>query len=187
MAMGTSLATRRLAVTKSRASVRYVSQFLGLALCLVLPGTNSRAKQECKASLTEQDVASIKAVIETYRTTWLAGDTEGVLNTLTEDAVLLPPHAGSPVVGRAAIRQYWWPDGAKPAKITKLNISVEQVGGDSTIGYARGRDEVAWSAEDNGTMKDYAVAGIYLNVMRKLPDGSWRVSHHMWDNVVNQK
>jgi uncharacterized protein (TIGR02246 family) len=174
-------------VTKSYASLRYASQFLGLAFSLVLSGTISRAKPECKATLSKQDAASIKAAIDAYRTSWLAGDAEGVLNTFTEDAVLLPPHAGSPVVGRAAIRKYWWPEGATPAKITKLNITFEQVGGDSMIGYARGRDEVAWSVEEDSTTKTYALAGIYLNVMRKLPDGSWRISHHMWDDALNQK
>ncbi len=35
---------------------------------------------------------------------------------------------------------------------------------------------------EDGAAKTYGHPGTYLNVLRKLPDGSWRISHHMWDD-----
>src|SRR5262249_36069096 len=82
----------------------------------------------------------VRAVLETYRTSWLRGDAEGVLGTFTSDAVLLPAHGAGPVVGMEAIRRYWWPAGAPPTTITRLEITVEQIGGDCRLAYAQGRD-----------------------------------------------
>ncbi len=83
-----------------------------------------------KSALTEHDRTSIRNVIEKYRTSWLAGDAEGVMSTFTEDAVLLPAQGSAPVVGREAIRKYWWPAGAPPTTVTKLNITYEEMGGE---------------------------------------------------------
>jgi uncharacterized protein (TIGR02246 family) len=146
----------------------------------------THAKARRSATLSEQDVAAIRAIIEAYRTSWLAGDEQAVLKTLTDDAVLLPHHGDAPVVGRSAITKFWWPDGAPPTKITKLIITIDEVGGDCSVAYARGRDEVSWSIEERGTTKTYGNAGYYLNILRKLPDGTWHISHHMWDDPATQ-
>jgi uncharacterized protein (TIGR02246 family) len=133
-------------------------------------------------ALSRADVDAIRAVIEAYRTAWLRGDAQGVLGTLTPDAVLLPAHGASPVVGTAAITRYWWPPDAPPTKITKLEITVENVQGEGRIASAYGYDDVEWTQGEGGATKTRGHAGTYLNVMRKLPDGSWRISRHMWDD-----
>lgn len=153
---------------------------VGIGLLALSPAGLAQADHS-KSALTEQDRTAIRSVIEKYRTSWLAGDAEGVMSTLTEDAVLLPAQGSAPVVGREAIRKYWWPAGSPPTTITKLNITYEEIGGECGTAYARGRDEVGWTIEENGAKKSYGNSGTYLNVMKRLPDGSWRISHHMWD------
>lgn len=137
--------------------------------------------EECGANLTEQDKSSIQATIEKYRASWLRGDREAVLDTFTDDGVVLPAQGAAALVGRSAIRNYWWPEGVTPPKITKLDITYENIGGDCRIAYVYGRDEVGWTVQNRDMAESHASSGTYLNVMKKLPDGSWRISHHMWD------
>jgi len=142
----------------------------------------SPASSEC-ASLSKEEAARVRAVVEAYRTAWLKGDAEGVLNTLTADAVLLPAHGARPIVGKEAIARYWWPAGAPASQIIKLDITVEGLAGDCMIAYAYGRDDVAWTQEEEkGTSKAYGHPGTYLNVFRKSADGRWLISRHMWDD-----
>jgi uncharacterized protein (TIGR02246 family) len=138
------------------------------------------------AALAKEDTAAVKAVIESYRTSWLADDAEGVLKTFTDDAVLLPHHGVTPVVGRQALKDFWWPAGASRVKLNKLEITVDEVGGDCHLAYARGHDAISWAVEEGGTQKAYINSGTYLNILRKMPDGTWRISHHMWDDPANQ-
>ncbi len=140
------------------------------------------ASSECAAGLTKEDAAGVRAVVEAYRAAWLRGDAQGVLNTLTADAVLLPAHGGRPVVGREAITKYWWPADAPASQVTKLDITVEGLAGDCSIAYSHGRDDVAWTQEEKGVSKAHGHPGTYLNVFRKSADGTWRISHHMWDD-----
>ena len=134
------------------------------------------------AGLEREDAAAINAVVEAYRTAWLKGDAPGVMATLTDDAVLLPAHGARPIEGTDAIKAYWWPAGAPPSTITKLDISIEGLGGDGQVAFSHGRDDVAWTQDDKGATRAYGHPGTYLNVYRKGTDGRWRISRHMWDD-----
>jgi len=153
---------------------------VGLTSLLMTPCLAHAA--DCSPTLSEKDAAAVRGVIEAYRTAWLRGDAHGVMATLTADAVLLPAHGAKPVIGTDAITKYWWPGGGPTTTITKLDITVEQVGGDCRVAHAHGRDDVAWTVEENGTTRTYGHPGTYLNVFKRQADGSWRISHHMWDD-----
>ena len=154
---------------------------------LILSSFGLAQSSERKSSLTEQDRAAIRSVIEKYRRSWLGGNVEGVMSTFTAGGVLLPAQGAPPVVGADAIRKYWWPASGPATTITKLDITYEEIDGECEIAYARGRDEVGWTVEENGAKKRHSNFATYLNVMRKLPDGSWRISQHMWDDDPSKR
>ena len=86
--------------------MRWLTGAVVLLLCpVVLLSAQSRSGG-CEKGLTPDDVKAIKATIEAYRTSWLKGDSKGVLNSFAEDAVLLPHHGDPPVQGIAAIQNY---------------------------------------------------------------------------------
>ena len=158
-----------------------------LAAVLTLVSLLSSAEgSDCSATLSAKDTAAIRAVIEAYRTSWLRGDARGVLATLAPDAVLLPAHGAPPVVGTAAITAYWWPPQAPAFEITKLDITIEGIQGDCRIASVYGHDDVAWTMMENGVKKPHGHPGTYLNVLTKMPDGSWRIARHMWDDGKSQ-
>jgi uncharacterized protein (TIGR02246 family) len=159
-----------------------IRSLAGAAMLVVAFATASAQSSDCSAALSPGDAAAIRGVIEAYRASWLRGDEKGVLATLAPDAVLLPAHGASAVVGTAAIRSYWFPPGAAPTTITKLEITTEGLSGDCRIAYVHGRDDVSWSTVENGVTKKYGHPGTYLNVMTKMSDGSWRIARHMWDD-----
>lgn len=138
--------------------------------------------RDCTASLSARDAQAVRDVIEAYRTAWLRGDAQGVLATFAPDAVLLPAHGAAPVVGEAAIKQYWWPPDSPPATITKLDITIEHLGGDGCVAYVSGHDDVRWTVVEAGVSKTHGHPGTYLNVLVRGPDGAWRIARHMWDD-----
>ena len=168
--------------------MRCLTGALAWLLCPVMlfsaPQSDSKS---CEKGLTPDDVKAIKATIEAYRTSWLQGNAKGVLNTFAEDAVLLPHHGDPPVQGITAIQTYWFGASGPATTITGLKITVEQVGGSETTAFARGLDAVSWTMTPEGKpQQSFSNSGTYLNVMKKLPDGSWRIQVHMWDDPANR-
>src|SRR5215472_10060711 len=149
---------------------------------LCAPSLNSSAPNGQGSQLTPEDEKAIRATIEAYRAAWLANDAKGVLKTFTDDGVLLPAHGKPAVEGIAAIERYWFAPGGPATTVTVLNITVEQVRGDGKLAFAHGLDEVGWSVTQDSGSHRYFHPGTYLNVMKKLPDGTWRIQVHMWDD-----
>ena len=140
-----------------------------------------------KECLLETDRDAIRDVHEAYRTAWLANDGEAVRRNFTEDAVLLPHHGLAPVEGMAAIRQFWWPADAKLTTIIRFEASYDEIGGCGTIGFVRGHSDVEWTVTENGKREKFSNSGTFLTLMRKLPNGAWKITHQMWDDPPNLK
>lgn len=153
-----------------------------LSVMLFVCSLNAPARESQGTQLTQVDEKAIRATIEAYRKAWLANDAKGVLKTFTDDAVLLPAHGNPAVEGIAAIERYWFAPGGPATTVTVLNITVDQVRGNGILAFALGLDEVGWKVtQDNGSHR-YFHPGTYLNVMKKMPDGTWRIQVHMWDD-----
>jgi len=136
------------------------------------------------SSLSAADVEAIKQVHKQYEATWLKGDADGVRSLFTDDCVLFPPHADTPKIGKKGMNAFWFPPDAPPTQVTKLVVTPQDIGGDGQIAYVWGTDEVAWTTIDKGKSTTSSHSGTFLNVLKKQPDGSWKISHHMWDDPI---
>lgn len=138
-------------------------------------------------SLSTKDRTEIQAVLEQFRTGWLTGDNDAVRRAFTSDAVLMPHHGVSPVIGMAAIKEFWWPASTAKTTITRFTQVIDEIGGDSVIAYVRGRSEVAWRIEDQKITENWHNAGNFMAVLRKQYDGKWLMSHLIWDDSPNER
>src|SRR5215470_4109750 len=136
--------------------------------------------------LSAADSAAVRAVLERYRTTWLANDESGVVSTFARDAVLMPAHGNPSIAGTAAIKQYWWPASTTKTTITKFVQTLDEVGGSGALAYARGTSDVEWSTEDKGTAQSWQNGSSFLFLLRRQENGTWLISHLIWDAGENR-
>jgi len=155
-----------------------------VALSFVLVGSAS-ARTDKHETLATVDASAIRTVLDRYRIGWLANDADAVRSTFTKDAVLIPHHGVAPVVGMAAIHEFWWPASPKTT-IGRFVQIVDEIGGDGALAYVRGRSEVAWSVEDQGKIQHWHNGGNFMAILRKQADGRWLMSHLIWDDPPNQ-
>ena len=137
-------------------------------------------------TLSPDDVAKIRQVHKKYEEAWLRGDASGVRALFTDDSVLLPPHAAKPWIGQKGLDEFWFPPDAPTTTVTKLVVTLQSIGGDGQIAYVWGTHEVAWTTAQGATTTSGSHKGTFLNVLRKQPNGDWKISHHMWDDQVAQ-
>ncbi len=130
-----------------------------------------------RTALSSVDVESVKQVFQAYTTALVANDPESVLANFTEDAVLVP--SGNPAVeGADAIREFFWPADSPPRTEMEFTLVQQEVAGHGDLAFARG--SFAVGGESDG--ESWSSSGEYISLLRRLPDGSWRISHHMWSD-----
>jgi uncharacterized protein (TIGR02246 family) len=159
-----------------------MSAIAALLLSISIPVCADKNK-----NLPASDAAAIRAVLERYRAAWLANDADGVRSTFTKDAVLIPHHGLAPVVGMAAINEFWWPASTAKTTITKFTQTTDEIGGQGSLAYVRGRSEVAWTQEDASGQQKWRTGGNYMALLEKQADGQWRMTHLIWDDPPNQR
>ena len=151
-----------------------------LRTTLVLAGGALLALPTLGSGLSSEDVAAVRAASRAYVEAWLAQDPEAVMATLSEDAVLVPHHGVPPVVGAAAIREFWFPPQSPPTTVTRMVNEITEVLGDGDLAVVWGRSELEFVYD--GTT--YRNQGNYLNVLTRGEDGGWRIARRIWNDPL---
>ena len=139
--------------------------FIGVTAC-----------QRQPAALSQADKDAVRAVVEKYRTTAIAGDWTTWGTTLLSDVIISPAHM-APLVGRDAAVAW----GKSFPKISNLIVLVNEVSGRGDVAYARGTYVLNLALPDGSTSSEH---GTFLEVHRRQADGTWpyaRLSFHSID------
>lgn len=135
--------------------------------------------------LAPADEAKVRAANAAYVEAWRQNDPAAVLATVWPDAVLIP-QGSAPVVGREAIRKFWWPPGSRTT-IRRFTFTTDEIGGDGSLAWARGTFQFDFTYESQGKNSALANRGNYLNLFLRGPGGEWRISHRMWGDLPRSR
>lgn len=120
------------------------------------------------SGLSEEDVAAIRATIESVVQTTVAKDWAAWEDNWTEDAVTMYAH--SPITeGRAAVRESW-----ESANMTEFAATPLVIEGRDGLAFARGTYSL--SVEIEAMPDPVTDSGKFLTILEKQPDGSWAVA-----------
>jgi uncharacterized protein (TIGR02246 family) len=158
--------------------VRRAAKGASILLVITFIGSACAVQYQQAARLADGDLEAIRALHEAYRAAWLANDSAAVMKTLTEDAVLMPHHGAPVVEGAAAIREFWWPSEFPPATVTEFTTQVVEITGSGELGYLRGRFTLSFEYDG----QTYSNSGNFLEIARKLDDGTWRIFRRIWND-----
>ncbi len=146
--------------------------FLG-ALLLVVCG----CAEEGGGPLSSTDIQAVEAASRAYGEAWLSNDPEKVMDTLTMDAVIVPSGM-SALRGEEAIRAFWWPDDSPSTTVNEFTSTEDEVGGRGDLAFVQG--SFSLSFEYDGV--SYSSGGTYFCLLKRLPNGHWRISHRTWSD-----
>ena len=138
-------------------------------------------------ALAQHDEANIKTVVEDRYKEWFAAankkDAEGLTNLYDEHAVLMPKQE-EPVIGKAAIAEYYKRLVADP-HFVPFTVTFESnsfhVVGDIAI------DTGDFDGELTRGGKRIYFHGKTLLVWKKQKDGSWKIFRYMFDEIPAKK
>ncbi len=157
------------------------------------PAGEQPGPMTAETTSTEADVEALHSVREAHDGAVNAGDLEAYLAVSAEDVVLLPPNE-PPVVGKEAFRA--WAQGLFGQFTFEETMSSDEVvvagdwGFDSGTYTIRPTPKVAGEAAEGTSIErpeigrelDYAQTGKYLWILKRQPDGSWKIARGMWSS-----
>ena len=102
--------------------------------------------------------------------------------TFVAEPVLSP--SGLPFLeGQAAARGFWWPDGSPPTTVTEFEYEELEARGSGDIGFVRGTYNLRFDYNGN----TYSNAGKFVHLLKRTPKGTWRISHHFWNDLPSDE
>src|SRR5512134_3531577 len=132
--------------------------------------------------LSKADRSSVEDATRAYAEAWLSNDSTQVMATLTPDAVLLPSGMEA-ISGGAAIRRFWWPAGSPPTRVVAMEQSIDDVVGAGDLAVVRGHGSLSFVMKADGEDATRTQRSTFMNVLRRQPDGSWRIAQRMWIDI----
>ncbi len=125
--------------------------------------------------LTEEDITANRALTEQYNRYALANEWESIAGLYTEDCIVMP--SNSPTVeGRAGYLSW----GATFPPIVEFEGVIQSIEGYGDLAVIRGTYSMTLQTE--GTDEPVADRGKYIEVRRKQPDGSWKISMDIFNS-----
>jgi ketosteroid isomerase-like protein len=149
------------------------------AACQSMPSKTSstEAGSAAPAGLSAADEAAVRGADSAFARAATAGDGAAVGALYAPDATIMPP-ADSSRHG-AAVAQYW--SGFLSAFTVSLTLSTTTVDGRGDLAFATGTYTLAATPKQVGAKPMPTDNGKYLEIMKKQPDGSWKILYDMWN------
>ena len=132
------------------------------------------------AELSAEDEAAVRAVDESWAKAATAGDANAVNALYTADATVLPPGAAG-VQGDAA-KEFF--NGFFNSMAVQVELSTKAVGGRGDLAYATGTYRMTLTLKKPGSKPLPTDEGKYLEVLKKQPDGSWKIAYDIWNSSI---
>ncbi|HXH61645.1 MAG TPA: DUF4440 domain-containing protein [Fimbriimonadaceae bacterium] len=151
---------------------------LGFALYLGSSCTPSKSEPSQPRSVgTADDEAAITLAGTSYAKAWLSNDREAVLDTLTDDVVLMPSGLDA-MHGKGEATAFWWPEGSPPALVTSFDMMPDDVTVDGDLAYMYGSFSLAFTYDGS----EHSNTGVFSMLLHRQADGTWRIARYMWND-----
>ncbi len=125
-------------------------------------------------ALSEADLAPVREVWDALIAANRATDWDAFQQHATEDFVHLDPRAPA-LVGIKAWRE--WADSVDFGDVD-IRFDVDELAGNGDLAYLRSSFAGSWT--EGGELMETQGKG--LSLFRRLADGSWRISHNVWNS-----
>ncbi|MDA2931041.1 DUF4440 domain-containing protein [Acidobacteria bacterium AH-259-O06] len=124
------------------------------------------------------DLEAINGLREEYIATANAGDVDGWLATLTDDAVFMPPNEPA-VTGKEAIRSWVVKSFFDPFDI-QLSLSHEEVEVAGDWAFVQGPFSYSLTPKAGGEVIEES--GKFIDILKRQSDGSFKYARAIWNS-----
>ena len=153
-----------------------MKRVLPIVIALALAAPACQLPSQEAGLLSEEDVAAIRELMDSYERAVLAGDHEAAAALWAEDVVRMPPNAPM-IEGRAAMLEELE---AREYVVREFDHPFQEIDGRDGLAYARGTYSIVISIP--GNPEPVSDKGKSLAILRRQEDGSWVFAIACWNS-----
>lgn len=132
----------------------------------------------CRPGGAEDELKAINKLQKQVDAAIIAGDTDGYVALIADDAVLMPPNA-PPVIGKDAIRS-WNQAMSRRFRFKNYTPVDDEVVLAGKWAFRRAR--ATWTLTPTAGGQPIHDSGKFIIIYERQPDGSWRIARDIWDS-----
>jgi ketosteroid isomerase-like protein len=129
---------------------------------------------------SEADVAAIREIWKTYSSARVAGDAALWLSLWDEEGIQMPPDI--PARGKSVLDEVV-PKGFAAGGVSSMNIYPEEINVAGGWAYSRGN----YDSDRVVGGKVVRVEGKFLTILKRQPDGSWKIYRDCFNSNIPPK
>jgi len=119
--------------------------------------------------------------MEDYRTAWKKGDSTAILEKISPNIILyLPGQTAKPLVGKKALRDFWFPNTKKTYPIISYDIENEDIGVSNHLAFYQGLSRLKWYTLDQGVGSDTMLSISEFTTLLKKEEEQWKIYRIMY-------
>jgi uncharacterized protein (TIGR02246 family) len=154
--------------------------FVGLA-CQPPPKTQTPStggeSDAAPAGLSAKDEAAIRAIDAAWSQAFATGDGNALAAVYTADATVLP--SNEPIQKGEAVKKYFV--GFTEGYSGTFEFTPTAVEGRGDLAYTVGTYRATLTEKKAGAKPFPTEEGKYITVVKKQPDGSWKIAYDIWN------
>lgn len=137
--------------------------------------------RETPSSSTNNDISIIEQTMKEYRNAWMEGDSTAVLHKISSDVILfLPGKTAKPVIGKKAIKEFWFPESDISYPILEYKISNHETKSSGNIAYYQGISKLIWYTKENTIARDTITSISEFTTILKKQNEEWKIHRLMY-------
>ena len=149
-------------------AIQKTIQFL-LVVVLLLLASACQAPAPEVIQFTEEDEAAIRQISQQ-----MVQSIDDWSMFYTEDVVIMPPNEAI-IEGKAAYNA--WAESSP--LLSTFELTQHEITGHGDLAYVRGAYSLTMTPAEGDTLSDH---GKYIEIWKRQSDGSWLVSHDIWNS-----
>jgi len=143
---------------------------------LLLAGLLISCAPQGPQSLTDADVASIRASVEAWDKAFNARDWAAVAAFYTEETIMMAPNVPA-VKGRAGVQELF----SKMPPFSAMALQVSEIDGRGDLAVAHGTYTMTVTIEGMPPFED---VGKWVEIRQKQADGSWLIHRDIYNSDI---
>ena len=162
---------------------RSFHKFFWYLMFPILIACDQKSSQKTEgSSLSPNDIEQIRQINRNYTQGWIENDSARVLGLYVDSATIIPSGL-TPINGRKAITDFWFPNDSSSTVIHYYDLEILDINGTSNFAYTYEYGKLSFTYEKDDFRLEREAESHAITIYNKIKSGEWKIVKRIWTDL----